>query len=693
MLDIKGVAVAAVATLSAFPAAAADTRDSSPYSLIADRVTVEGKRVDYGAASTPSATKTDTPLIDIPQALTVISDDLIKGQAMRSLGDALRYVPGATMGQGEGHRDAPTLRGNATTADFYVDGVRDDVQYFRDLYNVERIEVIKGPNALIFGRGGGGGVINRVTRAPAFDAEGEIRLDGGQFGYGRASLDYTRALSSKIAARLDAAYENSDSYRDFTGVERYGVNPSAFLAFSDTTRLTISYERFRDDRTVDRGLPSLNGRPYDGDRRAFFGNPDLSHSDFGLHAARAKFESRLSPTLNFTNHFSFAAYDKFYSNVHANSPVDAAGDVRLQAYFSGTQRRGAFNQSDLVWKTETGPLKHQFLFGGEVGFQTTENRRTDNNNAAGVVNISDPTTFAPVVFAPTRDDNLVDLTTASLYIQDQIEVAPFLLLLGGARFDRFDLEFDDRRPGASDFSRVDGVFSPRGGVILKPAKNASLYFSYSKSFLPQSGDQFASLSATTAALEPEKFENLEAGAKWDIRPGLSLAGALYRLERTNTRAIDPMTNRTVLTGAQRSKGAEIELQGAVTDRWEAILGYAYQDAEITSTTTAAPAGRVVPLTPKHAVSIWSRYRLTDRFSGAVGVVYQARSFASISNAVELPNFTRVDAALFYRLADFIDAQVNFENLTNALYFPTAHNDNNITPGAPRSVRAALTLRL
>ncbi len=260
------------------------------------------------------------------------------------------------------------------------------------------------------------------------------------------------------------------------------------------------------------------------------------------------------------------------------------------------------------------------------------------------------------------------------------------------RFDRFDLEFDDQRAGQSDFERTDEVFSPRGGVVFKPIENASLYFSYSKSFLPQSGDQFSNLTATLAALDPEEFENLEIGAKWNLTDRLELAGALYRLDRENTRATDPTTLLTVLTGAQRSKGAEISLAGSLTEKWEMIAGYSYQDAEITATTTAAPAGRTLALVPRHSFSLWSAYQALPRWRVGAGVIHEGDRFATISNAVTLPGFTRVDAAVYYTLSDAIDLQVNVENVGNTHYFPTAHNDNNIGPGAPRNVRASLTAR-
>ena len=660
--------------------------------MIDDQILVTGERTTYANTRTSSATKTDTALLDIPQSISVVTRDLIDDQSMRTLADLSRYVPGLGFGQGEGHRDAPVLRGNQSTADLFVDGVRDDAEYFRDLYNVERVEILKGPNAMIFGRGAGGGLINRVTRKAAFEANREIELKGGQFGYGRASADIGGAVSDAVALRLNAFYENADSYRDFVGTELYAINPTGAVKLGDATTLRLSYEYFHDARTVDRGVPSLNALPFDGDRSAFFGNPNDSVSDFDRHAAVAVIEHEFSESLSFRNSLSYADNAKYYSNVFAGGAANAiTGDVALVSYASSQDRQNLFNQSDLVWKVGTGGVRHTLLLGVEAGVQKTENFRTPNN-ANGTVNTAAPTTYAPGVFTGVQNENEVDLNVVGVYLQDQIDLGRYIQLVGGVRYDRFDLEFDDRRAVPTDAARVDEVVSPRGGVIFKPAQNASLYFSYSKSFLPQSGDQFNALTPVTADLEPESFENLEIGAKWNLTAHLELAAALYRLDRENTRANGPTPGTFVLTGEQRSKGAEITLAGSVTDRWEMIAGYAYQDAEITETTTAAPAGRALALVPTHSFSFWSTYQVLPRWRVGAGVIHQGDRFATVSNAVTLPDFTRLDAAVYFALSDSIDLQVNVENLTNALYFATAHNDNNITPGAPRNVRAALRAR-
>ncbi len=682
---LAGVVLAA---FSALPAAAEnDAADSEP-------ITVIGERTDYRQERTSSATRTDTDLRDVPQTVSVITDDLIQDQAMRSMADVVRYVPGVSMGQGEGHRDAPTLRGNSTTADFFVDGVRDDVQYYRDLYNAERIEVLKGPNAMIFGRGGGGGVINRVTEWADWTAERELALTIGAYDQYRGALDVGGAPSNAVALRFNGVYEQADSYRDFVGLERWGLNPTAAWRLSEDTAIRAGYEHFVDERTVDRGVPSQNGAPWAGSRSAFFGNPHVSYAEAEVDLFTLRVDHAFGPNLRIRNTALLGGYDKFYQNVHAASPVDGAGNVALQGYNSRTERENVFNQTDLIWRARTGAMRHAMLAGLEIGRQDSANTRAANFTGLPAVNVHTGTTtnVAGVIPPVLQTDNNVTANVAALYLQDQVALNDRWQVIAGVRFDRFDLDFDDLRPADADFSREDDLVSPRLGVIYRPIEPLTFYASYSVSFLPQSGDQFASLNAETAALEPEEFENVEVGVKWDVTPDLALTAAIYRLDRTNTRAIDPITTLTVLTGAQRSEGFELGVSGAVADYWDLVGGYAYQDAEITRTTTAAPAGRVVPLTPEHTFSLWNMLHLTPRLSVGVGATHQSDMYASISNAVTLPAFTRVDAALIYAITDNVEAQLNVENLLDEEYWGTAHNDNNITPGSPTAARFTLRAR-
>ena len=661
---------------------------------------------DYQADRSLAATRTDTPLRDVPQSVSVITDRLIKDQAMQGMADLVRYVPGATMGLGEGHRDAPTLRGAASTADFFVDGVRDDVQYIRDLYNVERVEVLKGPNAMIFGRGGGGGVINRVTKVADGASRRTVSAEAGSWGHRRLAGDLDAVVTPALAGRIVGVFENSDSYRGHVGLERWGLTPSLRWRASDDVTLVLSYEHFRDQRTVDRGIPSFNGRPAPASRQTFFGDPDFSRSETRVDRISVLTQYAPSEDLTVRNRTVFGVYDKFYQNSYASGAAragvtGAAATTPLQAYSTDNDRRNLFNQSDLVWHLHAGSSEHTVLAGFEIGRQVSDNRRRTGFYAGGAAQILVP--FASptlrnsaITLSATPGDanNHVRVNLAAAYLQDQFELSPHVQIVAGLRYDRVEIAFHDNRLGVAqrDISRTDDLWSPRLGLVLKPDKRVSIYGSYSVSWLPSSGDQFGSLTATSQAFKPEKFENLELGVKWDVARDLVLTGAIYRLDRDNTTAPDPRTpGRIVLTGAQRAKGLEVGLSGQITPRWSLIGGFALQKAEIRRATSACPTGGCeAALAPRRTASLWNRYDVTDRVGVGVGIVAQSRMYAAINNTVTLPGFTRLDVALFLRLTDRLRGQVNVENLFDRRIFPTSHGNDNILPGAPRTVRLGLT---
>jgi catecholate siderophore receptor len=688
------------AALAAAPASAADVESVDANSIAAGDslpIIVTGTRIEYGVRSTNTATKTNTDVKDIPQALTVVSSGQIEDQQLRSVGDMLLFVPGASYNAGEGNRDTLVLRGNSSTADFFVDGVRDDVQYFRDFYNIDRVEILKGPNAMIFGRGGGGGIINRVLKRPSLGTYRSVSASADGWGDLRFTGDIDQALGGSAGVRLNAMYEDGDSFRDHVDLKRYGINPTMAVAIGVNTRIDLGYEHFYDRRTADRGVPADGDGPILGFRRTFFGDPDDSFSKANVDVATLAIEHNFSDSLTLRNHTLLGDYNKIYQNIYPTGFSAAIGLVTLGAYNNATTRRNLFSQTDLVWENRLAGIDQTLLLGFEVGRERSRNRRETGSFAGGnTTPITDPTVNVPVIFAPDSDDanNRVRATVAAAYVQDQIRPAQWLEIVAGLRFDSFKLHVDDfSLAGGGEFARRDNLWSPRLGLVLKPRENLSIYASYSRSYLPQSGDQFSSLDADRAALKPERFDNYEIGAKWEVLHGLLATAAVYQLDRTNTRAADPLDpTRIVLTGAQRSRGLELGLERSITSRWLVSAGYTLQKAEITETTSAAPEGREVPLVPRHSFSLWNRYDVTKAFGVGLGVIARTKSYASISNAVKLPGYARVDAALYYKLTNGMEAQLNLENLFDARYFPTANNDNNIAPGAPRSVRLTLGYR-
>ncbi|MGS1016423.1 TonB-dependent receptor [Allosphingosinicella humi] len=689
-MSIRSLSVVALGAALAAPALAADSAAAD-----AEQIVVTGQREQYGVEITRTATRTDTDIRNIPQALSVITEAQIEDQGLRSIADVLTYVPGAMAGTGEGNRDQITLRGNNSTADFFIDGIRDDVQYYRDLYNADRIEVLRGPNAMIFGRGGGGGVVNRVTKRASLNPYREFALSGDSEGGYRLTGDVDQPLGESLGLRVNGVYENGESFRHHVDLERYAVNPTLGIVAGPDTRIDLGYEYLHDRRTADRGIPAFNDRPLKGADKVFFGDPDASFSDADVHLASFAIEHRLGDGLTLRNRTQYGDYDKFYQNIFPSDLIEATNEVRLGAYNNATTRSNLFSQTDLVVDTPIGGIDQTLLVGFELGRQISRNRRlTGTFTGSGLVPVTTPTIDADLVFAPSATDahNRTRATVAAFYIQEQLRPADWIEIVAGLRLDRFELDYRNRRNDAR-LDRTDTLLSPRLGVVLKPTETVSIYGNYSRSYLPSSGDQFATLTDETEGLKPERFDNYEVGGKWEPVDGLLATIAVYQLNRTNTRAPNPNGDGTVvLTGAQRSRGIEVGLERNITNRWQISAGYALQKAEITRTTTAAAKGREVPLVPRHQFSLWNRYDFTGRLGAGLGVVARTKSFSSISNAVTLPGYARVDAAVFYELTRGIEAQLNVENLFGADYFATAHNDNNIAPGAPTTARATVRFR-
>lgn len=669
----------------------------------------------YRAERTGTATRTDTDLIDVPQAVTVVTAQQIEDQAIVSMGDAVRYVPGATFAQGEGNRDAAVLRGVTSTADFFLDGVRDDVEYFRDLYNVARIEVLKGPNAMIFGRGATGGLINRVSRQADWERVRQLRLELGMHEHYRGTFDIGEAVGESAAIRLTGLFEDSASFRDGVTLQRWGLNPTASFLLGSETLLTFGYEHFEDERTADRGIPSTRGGtlaapagPVPGvDRSTFFGDPGDSPVHAYVDALSLGLEHRFDNGIVLRNKLRYADYDKKYQNVFpgalnaANVVIGAevfapSTAVSISAYNNEQLRQNFINATDLTAYFDTGAVRHTLLAGVEYGQQRTENLRltgyfADFGNATSIfVPLASPTIDANLVWAPSASDASNEGTTefVGVYLQDQIELTDQLQLVLGLRYDSFRVDFLNRRTNVR-IETEDDLWSPRAGLIYKPAQDVSLYASYAVSYLPRSGVQFTSLTPTNAAFEPEKFTNYEIGAKWQILPALQLDVAVFQLERANIIVTDPNNPaQSILVDGQETRGVEFSLSGELAEGWSVIASYGYLDTELVASATAAPTEAANA--PHHTLGLWNKVQFTPEFAAALGVIHQSARFAGIDNTVRLPGFTRVDLAVFYDVNESLALQLNVENLFDETYFPNAHSNTNITPGAPLTFKLGLT---
>jgi catecholate siderophore receptor len=688
------------------------------------------------ANSTSVATKTNTPLINIPQSLSVLTKDFIRDQGFQGLTDVTRYVPGVAVHQGEGNRDELVIRGVDSSANFFVNGFRDDVQYFRDLYNAQSVEVLKGPSALTFGRGAGGGLLNRTLKEADGTRIYNASAQTGSWNDRRFTLDAGQAVNENVAVRFNAFYEGTDTFRDFGRIERYGINPTVTLKPDDNTKIKLSYEYFHDERTSDRGNPSqaLPGgatrfnptTPFapNGNLSVFFGSPTYNVARANVQTTMAIVEHDFENGLTVRNGTIYADYKKFYQNVYPANGGSLAGAVNpadtsfnLGAYQHWTNRDNAFNQTDFVYKTNTGPALHTVGFGTEFGRQTgVDIRNTGFFPTAGgglsntiTANPFAPTYFGPVVFIhqfpgafspgiSTADSNSkYQLYIESAYVRDTVEITRWLQLIGGARFDRFDMSALDMNTNIQR-GRVDQKISPQAAVIVKPVDNLSIYTAYSVSYLPASGDQFSALTDGTLILAPQKFENTEVGVKWNVNPKLLFSSAIYQLNRTNQPIPVPNaptgSGLAIPNGATTVRGFEASLTGYVNDAWQSSLGYAYTDARIAKDLTASGVtppivlGNRVQLVPYNQFAWWNKYQFNPTWGAALGVIYFGDSFATSDDTVRLPGFVRFDVALYLKIDENWRAQLNVENIFNTGYWASADGDNNISPGQARTFRVS-----
>lgn len=690
-------------TAFAAPAIASTATDAQPdRDYLPSDIIVKGERAEeYGSDDGSTATKTPTPLIDVPQSVAFITEDQLEDQAVHQLNDALRYVPGISMETGEGHRDEVFIRGQESTADFYIDGLRDDAQYYRSLYNIERIEVLKGANALIFGRGAGGGAINRVAKRAEWTSaiSGEASVDS--FGAFALLADVNEPVSDTLALRLNATYEEFDNDRDFYEGRFIGVSPTLTSALGPDTRFVASYTYDDDSRVTDRGVPALGSGPLEGYESTFFGDRNFNRAEAQVHIGRVRIEHDFNRGVTANATMQFADYDKVYANI---VPSGTDGEtVLLGGYEDSQQRTNWIGQTNFVWEADFGTsLASTLLIGMEASRQNSANQRsTVNFTRPNEINGLGPneTPLADVLFIPPFELNTVsrshrsDLETLSIYLQEQLEIGEHIELVGGVRWDRFDLDTENLREGG-EADRVDEKFSPRLGLIVKPTPDLSLYGSYSQSFLPQAGDQFFILSQDDTQFDPEKFTNYEIGAKWAPLDKVLISAAIFRLERSNIQAPSPTDpTLTVLAGESRAEGFEMGAVGEIADFWKANLGYTYLDGKLLNENAFGDAGQRLQQLPRHAISAWNRFDLNDRIGLGLGVIHQSEQFASFSNNVVLPSYWRVDAAAFYTVSEKMSVQLNIENLFDETYYPSAHGDNNIQPADPFSARIGVRLEM
>ena len=636
------------------------------------------------------------PIINVPQTVSIITDEDILERGYRAISDIIRYVPGVVTTQGEGHRDALVIRGVRTTADFYQDGIRDDVQYYRSLYNLDQVEVLKGPNALLFGRGGTGGLVNRVSKKAVLgETFTDLNIGHDSFGASDLAIDGNLVVNDSVAFRLNTHSDSLANHRDQYDGKRFGINPTMTFAIDPETTINLSYEYLDHERYIDRGIPTENGAPVDALRGITYGTDGNIHTtEASILRGNLVHNYSNSGKINLT--ISSNDFNKMYQNLYVND-YDGT-NVELKGYNDVTLRETTTISFSNVNEFNRGTLT--------VGLDLleTENQNTrfnsyfDNQNSAssGVANSFTATNKS---FQIDKDGNRTaldytsdiktkahtDLEVTSLYLSGNIDLSEQWIMVLGSRYEKVETTINEYSvapgrsaltTGSASASRDDSNFSPRLGLIYKPKENISMYLSYSESFIPKSGEQYKSWG-TNAAFDPDVYENTELGFKYDMQSGISLAVSYFD-QKTIKGQEDGIGGSEVI--GMEIDGFEIAVLGQINNQHTINFG-------LTSLEATASAGTGKPKeVPDLTFSLWHTYQANELFELGFGVIYQDEQIIKSEGGPLLPDFTRIDMAMTFSPNESDTVRINIENLGDETYYPHSHSTHQVSVGESRNVR-------
>ncbi len=663
---------------------------------------------------------TETPL-DTPTSIDTIPGSVIQDRGETSLTDVLRNAPSITMEAGEFNWEgnAPYIRGFSARTDMFLDGMRDIGDYDRDPWNLERVDVLEGPDSVMFGRGSTGGVINQVSKMPGLTAATSASLGFSTDDTKRVTLDLdtpVAGLDVPAALRINAMGDSGGvAGRDVVHDTRYGLAPSLSLGLGTDTRYTLSWFHQGEDNQPDYGIPWLLGAPAPVPRNVYFGYRDTDYLKTDADIVTGEVEHDVSGTITLHEQLRYADYSRnvniskamIPAGVTAATPINSI-EANINHYTLNSTETELENQTDITAHFATGFLRHDLIAGVELD---AENSTPNYYNSAGQSpkslvapdenQIFNPTSTYPRVMAATRT------TTQGLYVMDTMKLGDQWQMLAGLRWDSFAAGFHetiysvppapvDVVTGVNNQHRVDQMPSYRGALVYKPVENGTLYISYGTSFDPtaealnfiNSGENY---NVANEFLDPEKNRNFEAGAKWSVLQNLMLSGALFRSEKDNARIPDPDNpGFDILAGNERVDGFELLAQGAVTRDWNVSLGYDYLNSNTIKTAPGGPPLHFpLPFTPRSNATFWTSYNLTSQIQIGGGGQYMGARYAQTTAPIEkAPGYAVFDAMARYRFDKRFDVQLNVYNLTDKYYDDLLHPAF-VVPGAGRSAMITL----
>lgn len=672
--------------------------------------------VSVTAPAGPLSPKYTEPLRDTPQTITVIPRQMIEAQGATTLREVLRNVTGISIQAGEGGGGLPgdnlSIRGFAARNDIFVDGVRDFGAYTRDPFNIEQVEVAKGPASLYSGRGSTGGALNLSSKMPLQNGIHSGTVGVGTEDYNRATIDINQPLEgfaiAGTAVRVNAMWNQGDvAGRDVVTNERWGIAPSIAFGLGTPTRVTVSFSRLDQDNIPEYGLPWVpntnvplaeyadQAPPVDFDN--FYGLEDRDYEKTVTDLATAAVEHDFGDSITLR---SLVRHGKAKRDSIITAPRFASTDsttLNRQLQSRDLTDTILAQQNDLTFHFETGAIGHALVAGTEVIREDSKNYARSGPTAP-VADLFNPDPSAPytgpITRTGARTESVAD--TLALYANDTVKLNERWELVGGLRWDHFDVEYKSVAVDGvvSPFERTDEMLSWRAGVVNKPLPNGSVYAAASTSFNPSAeGNTGLALTAATTDLEPEKSRSFEIGTKWDLFDArLAMSTAVFQTEKINARTpgINPGDPATVLKGEQRIRGVEIGGSGLLTDRWTAFFGYTWLDSEIVKSNTEIEVGNEFANAPEHSASLWTTYRLPFGVELGGGLQYVGDRLNSTTTRRVAPAYTLYDAMVSYQLTDRFLLRLNVTNLTNERYIDRVGGGHFI-PGAGRAV--ALTTSL
>ncbi|MFD1008052.1 TonB-dependent receptor [Oceanisphaera ostreae] len=665
-----------------------------------DTITVQEAREQGYKANQSASSKYVKPLLDTPQTVTVVPQEVMKEQQALSLRQVLSNVSGITFDAGEGgggSGDKINIRGFSANSNMQIDGLRDSSQNNRtDTFNIEQVEVLKGPNSVFGGAGTTGGAINQVSKAPKLRDFAEVGASLGTDNYRRLTLDANKTLDDvgvDSAFRINLmAHENDVPGRNDIDRERFGIAPSVTIGLSEETRATLSYFHQTDDNLPDYGLPAQDGEILSGvDRESYFGWRNLDEEKIQSDAITLKLEHELNDTTRIENQTRYSRVDRdttvsasHISTVRADGSALPEGNylpAGPQAYRRDAKTDLWVNQLGLSTEFNTGSLEHDVLVGGEISRETYD--LTKGSYGVGKGTNTYPDDGYDLANPPGKWDGSTNyqnsggtdatLNTKALYIFDTITLAPKWDLSLGLRHDWISGEASDKSNGET-VSTSDKMFSGRAGVVYKPADNGRVYLAYGTSFNPAAEALATSGSVSGESLDPEKSNTWELGTKWELLDGrLGLDGALFRVDKTNARETNDVTNELELAGEQRVQGVELGLTGEITEAWKLFANYTLLDSETLSSVAQPqdggrnPVGQPLGNTPRNSANLWTTYELVPGLEIGYGARYVGSRHVASDVEAKLDSYWVHNAMASYQVNDAFNLQLNVNNLFDEEY--------------------------